>query len=111
MEWVSGNVFIRPQVLEKAGDEVEGHKHNFDHTTIIFRGQVCVKAKRPDGTIIVRNFGEGTEFGIRHFLVKAEVEHTITALVDDVEFWCVYSHRTPQGDVVQGYTGWPDAVT
>jgi hypothetical protein len=24
-------------------------------------------------------------------------------------FWCVYAHREPQGDVVQDYTGWPDA--
>jgi hypothetical protein len=25
--------------------------------------------------------------------------------------WCVYSHRTPQGDVSEHYTGWWDAYT
>ena len=23
--------------------------------------------------------------------------------------WCIYSHRTPQGDIVQDYTGWDPA--
>ena len=44
-----------------------------------------------------------------HFLVKAQVVHKITALEDNTEYWCVYSHRTPQGEIVQNYTGWPDS--
>ena len=104
MEWVSGNIFIRPMKFEKAGNKVDGHKHNFDHTTIVFRGAVKVRATLPDGRLIERDFAAPA-----HFLVKAEVTHEITALVDDTEAWCVYSHRTPQGDVVQTYTGWEDA--
>jgi len=109
MEWISGNVFIRPQKLAKAGDKVEGHKHNFDHTTIVFSGAVHVRAVLPDGSIIERDFGEGTLHGLRHFLVKADVEHEITALADDTEFWCVYSHREPQGEITLANTGWEDA--
>jgi hypothetical protein len=108
MEWVSGNIYIRPNSLEKAGNKVCGHKHNFDHTTIIFKGRVHVKATLPDGQVLDRSFGDGCEF--RHFLVKADVSHEITAEVDDTEFWCVYSHRTPQGDIVQEYTGWQEAT-
>lgn len=104
MEWVSGNIFIRPMKFEKAGNKVDGHKHNFDHTTVVFKGGVHVKAKLPGGQVIERDF-----MAPSHFLVKAEVEHEITALVDDSEAWCVYSHRTPQGDVVQEYTGWDRA--
>lgn len=104
MEWVSGNIFIRPMKFEKAGNKVDGHKHNFDHTTVVFRGGVHVKAKLPSGQVIERDF-----MAPSHFLVKAEVEHEITALADDSEAWCVYSHRTPQGDVVQTFTGWEDA--
>lgn len=44
-----------------------------------------------------------------HFLVHADVKHTITATEDDTEFWCVYSHRDAQGNVVQAYTGWESA--
>lgn len=108
MEWVSGNIFIRPNKLERVGDKTPGHTHNFDHTTIVFSGAVHVQAVYPDGTVIERDFGEGCAAG-RYFLVKAEVRHEITALVPNTEFWCVYAHRTPQGEVTLAVTGWEDA--
>ena len=101
VEWISGNVFIRPNTLEKTGDGVAGHAHNFDHTTIIFTGKVHVKAKLPDGTIREADFEAPS-----HFLVRAGVEHEIKALEDNTVFWCVYSHRDPQGKIHQEYTGW-----
>lgn len=104
MEWVSGNIFIRPNTLEHAGDRLEGHKHNFDHTTIVFRGAVHVRARLPSGEVIERDFTAPA-----HFLVRAEVEHEITARADETVFWCVYAHRSPQGDVVQEFTGWDEA--
>lgn len=104
MEWVSGNIFIRPMRFDKAGDKRDGHKHNFDHTTIVFKGAVRVKATLPNGAKIDRTFTAPS-----HFLVKADVEHEITATADDTEAWCVYSHRTPQGEVVQEYNGWEPA--
>ena len=104
MEWASGNVFIRPNPLPKAGDRVHGHRHNFDHTTIVFRGAIHVRAVTPDGRVIEQDFTAPA-----HCLIKAEVEHEITALVDGTEFWCVYAHREPQGDIVQHYTGWGPA--
>jgi hypothetical protein len=104
MEWVSGNIFIRKSIMDKAGMVIPGHKHLFDHTTIVFKGSVHVRAKLPDNTIIERDFKAPT-----HFLVKKDVEHEITALEDDSEFWCVYSHRDPQGEVVQEWTGWREA--
>lgn len=108
MEWISGNIFIRPQGPMKKNDVVQGHKHNFDHTTIVFRGAIRVKAVTPGGSVIIREFGENLSNG-RHFLVKAEVEHEITALVDGTEFWCVYSHRTPQGEISQIFEGWSNS--
>ena len=107
MEWISGNIFIRPNRLEKKGDCVNGHKHNFDHTTIVFKGSIHIHAVLPNGTTIDRDFGDGHD--VRHCLIKAEVEHQITALEDHTEFWCVYSHRTPQGEVSLVQTGWNEA--
>ncbi len=104
MEWQSGNVFIRANALAKSGDKTDGHKHAFDHTTIIFKGAVRITAKLPNGTEITR---EAT--APAHFLIRAEVQHAITATVDDTVYWCIYSHRTHQGDVVQAYDGWTDA--
>jgi hypothetical protein len=105
MEWVSGNVFIRPNEM-RLGDVVQGHTHNFDHTSIVFTGAVRVRARLPNGTVIERDF-----VAPAHFLVRADVEHEITALADGTVFWCVYAHREPQGDVVQEYTGWDPAYT
>ena len=92
-EWISGNIFIRPN-RGQAGDVVAGHTHNFDHTTIVFRGSVKVRATFPDGTTMERVFPAAS-----HFLVKADVTHEITFL-EDGEFWCVYSHRDPQGRII-----------
>lgn len=105
MEWISGNVFIRPNTLAKAGESVGGHMHNFDHTTIVFSGSLRVNATLPDGTVIEREFTAPS-----HFLVKRDVLHAITALEDHTVYWCIYSHRTPQGDVVQEWNGWLDAT-
>lgn len=104
MEWVSGNIFIRKSWIDKKGGFIPGHKHNFDHTTIVFRGSIHVKATLPDGSIIERDFVAPS-----HFLVKKDVTHLITALEDDSEFWCIYSHRNAQGEVIQVWDGWREA--
>jgi quercetin dioxygenase-like cupin family protein len=103
-EYAAGNIFIRENPLPKVGDRVAGHKHNFDHVTYVVRGAVHVHATKPDGTEIEADFRAG-----QHFLVKAEVLHEITATEDDTLFHCIYSHRTPQGDIVQEYSGWGPA--
>ena len=43
-EFVSGNIFIRPHNLNK-GDMIDGHQHNFDHTSFCIRGRVRVEAR------------------------------------------------------------------
>lgn len=103
-EIVSGNIFIRKNILQKLGDECGGHTHNFDHTTIVFRGSVHVVAEFPDGTVHEQTFEAPS-----HFFVKADVKHAIKALEDNTEFWCVYSHRDPQGRISVEYTGWDEA--
>lgn len=100
-EFACGNIYIRKNHLSGVGDRIEGHTHNFDHTTLFQRGAFHVKAKLPNGTVVERDF-VAPSFA----LIKADVEHEITATVADSEFWCVYSHRTPQGDIVQEENGW-----
>lgn len=99
MEWVSGNIFIRPNTL-KTGETTVGHKHFFDHTTIFYTGEWHVKGVCPDGRIIEKDF-----IAPAHCLIKKDVEHTITCKKDG-QYWCVYSHRNPQGEIVQDYDGW-----
>lgn len=109
MEFISGNIFIRKAFEASdtlAGRVLDGHKHNFDHTSFVWRGAVRVRATLPDGTRVEREFHAPS-----HFLVRADVLHEITALEDGTEFWCVYAHRDPQGEVVQIATGWPEAYS
>lgn len=100
-EWISGNIFIRAHQLARAGESIPGHRHAFDHTTIVFTGAVHVKAVRPDGTVLERDFRAPA-----HFLVQADTTHAITAIEPFTEVWCVYSHRDPQGRISQVDTGW-----
>lgn len=91
-ERVSGNIFIRPSGILAAGKVMPRHRHNFDHTTIVFSGAVRLT---PDGgaPVVLRAPAE--------YLVRAGVEHEITALVDGTVYWCVYAHRDAKGEVVQ----------
>ena len=104
VERALGNIYVRPNTLLHAGDVTQGHTHNFDHVTVIFRGAVHVKATLPSGQIIEQDFAAGD-----YFLIRADVTHEFTALMDDTLYICAYSHRTPQGEVVQDYTGWDEA--
>lgn len=103
-EWISGNIFIRANKLQ-AGEMTGGHAHKFDHTTIVLTGAVHVRVVKPDGTLVA----DTTFRAPSHFLVKAEWFHHITATEDDTRFWCVYSHRTHQGEVAQVFTGFTEA--
>jgi quercetin dioxygenase-like cupin family protein len=113
-EFTSGNIFIRPMRFANAGEMIQSHDHPFDHTTIVFRGKVRVRATYPDG-----NVGQQDVEAPAHLLIEAGVRHELTALTDDTVVWCVYSHRNAQGEVVQAASeatpdsynsGMPDAM-
>ena len=105
MELVSGNIFIRPMTFEKAGSVVEGHKHNFDHTTYVVRGAVRIESLDDSGAVI-KSIDKAASDGFNWALIKAGVCHRLTALTDNAHAHCIYSHRNPQGDVVVDYDGW-----
>lgn len=100
-EFVSGNIFIRPNALLPKGHITHGHKHTFDHTTIIFSGSIHAKKINEDGTTEEKDFKAPA-----HFLVKAGVEHEITSLEDDTTYWCVFSLRDSEGEVAKEWDGW-----
>lgn len=116
MEYCFGNsnIFRRKNLMVKAGDKINGHKHNFDHVSEVKRGAVHLKATLPDGRIVEADCYAPTEPEYNgdndYVLIRAGVEHEITALKDDTIFDCLYAHRTPQGDVIQTpYTGFREA--
>lgn len=106
MEYVAGNVFIRPNRLNK-GQVIHGHAHTFDHVSYVTAGAAHVVATPPNGERYERTIRASDDRN--WLLIRAGVKHEITALEDGTKFDCVYSHRTPQGDVVEEYTGWDAA--
>lgn len=106
MEHVQGNILVRPMEFGgKAGTVVEGHEHNFDHTSYIVRGGVRIERLDAAGNV-ERTVDKRASDGHNYVLIKAGVRHRLTALTDDALAHCIYAHRTPQGDVVQEYDGW-----
>ena len=91
-----GNLFFRKSGYCPAGKTMPRHSHNFDHVTILFQGSLRIAR----GEEVVELTAPA------HILIKAGIEHEITALEDDTVYWCVYAHRTPQGEVSQEVTGW-----
>jgi hypothetical protein len=147
MEWVSGNIFIRPMGGRsglRPGAVVSGHTHSFDHTTIFFDGKWRVKkwlpVVREDGSPVAEEWAQVVDFerdGPFHLLIEAHARHEFTFIGTPTaawmepfvgklrpeeakafydrhsravgRAWCVYSHRTPQGDISIDHTGWHEA--
>jgi hypothetical protein len=87
-----GNIWVRQNLLEHSGDNHEGHKHYFDHVTLLVKGNVLVEV---EGRV-------PKEFQAPTFIViKKEHNHKITALTDDVLYYCVFALRDMDGNVVE----------
>lgn len=105
MEYASGNIFIREMRFEKAGDIVDGHTHNFDHTTYVAKGALQIDKLDADGNVIKSIIKRALD-GYNWVLIEAGVCHRLTALEDNSMGHCIYAHRDPQGEIVQAYDGW-----
>lgn len=105
MEYVSGNIFVREMRLGNIGTIVDGHSHNFDHTTYVVKGSVLVEKLDDDNNTLVSIVKRASD-GFNWILIKAGTKHRITALEPDCIAHCIYSHRSPQGEVQVDYDGW-----
>lgn len=105
---VSGNIYVRQMVLAKDGDIIDGHGHNFDHTTYIPRGGARFDLLGETDEVLKTVVKRATD-GYNFILIRAGVRHRITATEDNTLLHCVYAHRNPQGDIVQEYDGWTPA--
>lgn len=91
-----GNVWIRQNVLEGVGSKSKGHKHNFDHASLLTKGEVLVEV---DGF-------EPKVFTAPTFIViKKEHAHTFTSMSDVVNWYCVFALRDKEGLVTDMYSG------
>jgi hypothetical protein len=91
-----GNVWIRLHVLKKKGQANQGHKHNFDHVTIVATGGVRCEIE-----------GRQTQdfFAPIFLQIAKNLRHKFTALADDTSYYCVYAVRDEKGNVAEKFDG------
>lgn len=78
------NLWVRMMHFAKAGDQNEGHVHNFDHITLLSKGSVEVDVE-----------GNKTTFTAPHLIYVAKGKrHFIKALEDDTIASCLHALRT-----------------
>lgn len=87
-----GNVWVRSHYLHKAGfTNGGGHKHDFDHVTLLAVGSVLVE---------VEGF-EPKQFDAPTFItIDKDHQHKFTALTDGVVYYCVFAVRDEGGEVI-----------
>jgi hypothetical protein len=91
-----GNVWIRLHVLRKAGQANQGHRHNFDHVTIVATGGVrCEIDGRPPQDFMAPVIIE----------IAKNIEHRFSALADDTTYYCVFAVRDDAGQVTDVFDG------
>jgi hypothetical protein len=91
-----GNIWIRQHYYEKAGDHHDGHRHNFDHITMLAKGSVKCEVEGYEPKV----------FTAPTFLtIKKELYHKFTALEDDTFYYCIFALRDLDGNVTDVYTG------
>lgn len=78
------NLWVRMMQFKKAGDQDEGHIHNFDHITMLSKGSIEVDVD-----------GNKTVFQAPHMIyIAAGKRHFLKALEDDTIASCLHALRT-----------------
>jgi quercetin dioxygenase-like cupin family protein len=77
------NLWIKLMTFEQAGDVNEGHKHVFDHPTLLVKGSLEVDIE-----------GVKTRFEAPHIVfIAREKVHTLTALEPGTVAACIHAIR------------------
>ncbi len=111
-EGAYGNVYIRPMTFAHIGSVIEGHKHNFDHVTMLWAGAVRAMATLPNGKKVDKVFQARADHGPTFLKIPKETEHEFIALAPNTIAFCIYAHRDAvTGEPVEKMNGWMEAVT
>jgi hypothetical protein len=91
-----GNIWVRMHHYDKAGDTHNGHKHHFDHVTLVTQGSVLCEVEGNEPKV----------FKAPTFIVIAKDKmHKFTAQEDNTNYFCVYALRDIDGNVTDVFNG------
>ena len=87
---IAGNVFVKYMKFTKKGQKMEGHRHTYDHVTLLAAGAVRATCE-----------GIEVEFEAPHLIVtRANKLHSFVSLTDEVLLACVHALRDDDGEVL-----------
>lgn len=87
-----GNIWVRQNILSKKGESFPGHKHRFDHVTLLAEGEIEIEVEgKPPKQFKAPTF----------VIIRKEKEHKVTALTDDVMYYCVFALRNIDGEPIE----------
>lgn len=90
------NVFSRLMHFVKAGDTEEGHKHIYNHGTLLSSGSVRVESIDDNGIVIASK-----DFIAPSFLfIEKNLNHRLTALEDNTVCACIHALREVNEDLI-----------
>jgi hypothetical protein len=86
-----GNVWIRQNILSRKGDVSNGHKHKFDHVSLLTQGSVTVEIEGyPPKEFVAPTF----------IVIRKEHNHKMTALADGTTWFCIFALRDLDGEPI-----------
>ena len=84
------NLYSRMMHFKRAGDIEIGHTHQFDHLTLLAKGQLRVTVE-----------GRATDFTAPQMIyIRADKVHELVALADETVAYCIHVLRTNEGDII-----------
>jgi quercetin dioxygenase-like cupin family protein len=87
---VAGNVFVKWMHFDKGGQVMRGHKHTYDHVTLLAAGSVKAEC---EGMVV--------EYKAPQLIItRAGKLHGFTALEDKTIVACVHALRDDDGEII-----------
>ena len=90
------NVFSRMMYFEKAGDVEHGHKHTFDHATLLSSGRLKIEILDEQHNIKAEKIFVAPDF---IFIGKDDI-HRLIALDDDTIAVCIHAMRDIDENII-----------
>lgn len=87
-----GNIWVRQNNIEKAGESFPGHKHKFDHVTLLTKGSIEIEVEgHQPKKFVAPTF----------IIIRKDHKHKVTSLTDDVLYYCVFALRNLDGEPIE----------
>ena len=88
------NIWARQKLFKKAGETIGGHKHYYDHLSVLASGRARVDVIKDNGEKVSKEFSAPAMI-----IIRKDYVHDVTALTDDVLWICTFANRDIDGNV------------